>query len=299
MSRSSPGLTMGLKVAVALLGVALAPISCGPIAAARWTYHCATPLALGASCLLADECADGLRCAQGRCAVLARVGEVCENLHDCVAGNACHQTFTLGGDCMATTCSEAGRDLGSCQTTRPTGRRCSEDLTCRPLEVCASTAVATMVCRAIPGLGASCEGFIGWECAAGLVCERTAHTCQTPRLGGNCGINGEDLTLACGASLGCDARTDGTDVCIARAAEGGACSLESCQRGLHCTVDTRRCVRDFAAGASCSAGNECGAAVPRSLDCVASRCVAITQRGAVGFPGRYGCGGGFRCLQDR
>lgn len=274
-------------------------VGCGPISEARWTSHCAAPVSLGGACLGADECADGLRCVEGRCAPLARAGETCGDPHDCVAGYACHTTYSNGGACMATTCSEAGRDTGNCRTTRSTGRACSPDVMCRPLEVCAYTNAATSVCRAIPTQGQSCEGFMHWNCPAGLVCELTSHTCVVPRAGGTCGIATEDLSSACGASLGCDARTDGSNVCVARVAEGGACNTESCQAGLHCSTNTRRCVRDQAEGSACSAGNECGVALGRRLDCVAGQCRATDRAGAVCWPGRFGCGMGLRCLKDR
>lgn len=283
---------------VSLGWLALLP-GCGPVAAARWPNHCEAPVPAGGVCLGEDECADGLRCVSGRCAPVAREGERCETPFACAAGLACQQTFTTGGSCMATTCSEAGRDTGNCRTTRPTGRACREDLRCNPLEVCALESTATGTCRRIPRRGESCEGFLGWECADGLVCDLVAHTCELPRLGGTCGITSLDPTSACGPALGCDARVDGTNVCVARVREGGACNTESCEPGLHCATDTRRCTRDRPEGSRCVNGNECGVALGRRVDCVAGECRATDRRGAVCWPGRDGCGAGLRCLRDR
>ena len=281
------------------LGLAFASSGCGPIASARWTYHCAAPVAAGGVCLGEDECADGLRCVSGRCAPVARQGQACSQLHDCADGLACHMTYSTGGTCMATTCSEAGRDTGNCTTTRSTGRPCAADLTCAPLEVCALDTTAMGQCRPVPGPGESCDGFVGFECLEGLVCELSSKTCVEPRLGGECGVTGEAQDQACGADLGCDARTDGTNVCIARIPEGGACTMESCRAGLHCSTSTRRCERDRGEGDSCVNGNECGVSLGRRLDCVARSCVATDRAGANCWPGRYGCGAGLRCLRDR
>jgi hypothetical protein len=285
-------------LAVALVTV-FGSVSCAKISAARWTYHCAAPVAAGGACLGADECADGLRCVSGRCAAVAREGERCEQIHDCADGLACHFTYTTGGTCLATTCSEAGRDTGNCTTTRSTGRPCAADLTCPPLEVCGLESTATGECRRVPRAGESCDGFLDFACADGLVCQLTPKVCVTPRLGGECGITGEATDQACGQSLGCDARTDGTSVCIGRVPVGGACTMESCVAGAHCSVSTRRCERDLEEGDSCVNGNECGVALGRRLDCVARECVATDEPGAVCWPGRYGCGAGLRCLKDR
>lgn len=284
----------------AWLVVALAPIHCGPIAEARWTYHCATPVALGGVCLGEDECAPGLRCLSGRCAALARAGEACAGLHDCVDGYACLMTYAQTTECMATTCSEAGRDTGNCRTTQGTGRACDSALRCRPLEVCAVTDTgARGTCRPTPTEGQSCENFTGFNCTAGLICEITTKICRAPRLGGPCGVGTEDPSQVCGPTMGCDGRTDGSNICVARVAAGGACNLESCQAGYHCSVSTRVCERDLAEGSSCSAGNECGVTPGRRVDCVAGRCRATDTAGAVCWPGRYGCGMGLRCLRDR
>lgn len=283
-----------------LLALGLVPLHCGPIAAARWTYHCATPVALGGACLGEDECAVGLRCLAGRCAPLARPGEACNGLNECVDGHACHTTYAQVTECMATTCSEAGRDTGNCRTTRGTGRPCDAAMMCRPLEVCAVTDTgARGTCRPIPTEGQSCDNFNGFDCAPGLICELTTKVCRPPRLGGPCGAGGIDLSQSCGPSLGCDGRTDGTNVCVARVAEGRPCNTESCQPGLHCSVSSRVCERDQREGSSCSAGNECGVTLGRRIDCVAGRCVATDRAGAVCWPGRYGCGMGLRCLRDR
>jgi len=288
-----------LLAALSVVGLVISAPGCGPVASARWRYHCETPVPAGGVCLGADECQDGLRCVSGRCAPVAVAGASCEAPHDCAAGLACHQTFSNAGICMATTCSEAGRDTGNCVTTSSTGRTCTPDVACRPLEVCAYTNATTSECRSIPSRGQSCEGFMGWECGTGLVCDLVSHTCEEPRSGGTCGIAAEDLSQACGPSLGCDARADGTNVCVARGAAGGACNSESCQSGLHCNYGTLRCDRDRSEGESCSQGNECGAGLRRRLDCVAGRCVATDVRGANCFPGRYTCGAGLRCQQDR
>ena len=288
-----------LLAVLSVVGLLVTAPGCGPIASARWRYHCESPVPAGGVCLGADECQDGLRCVAGRCAPVAAAGASCAAPHDCAAGLACHQTYLASGTCMATTCSEAGRDTGNCVTTVSTGRPCAADLTCRPLEVCAVESTTISECRPIPARGEVCEGFLGWECASGLVCDLVSHTCEVPRAGGTCGISGEDVSQACGPSLGCDARTDGTNVCVARGAEGARCTTESCQAGLHCNFNTLLCDRDRTQGMSCSAGNECGVALGRRLDCVAGSCVATDVRGANCFPGRYGCGAGLRCQQDR
>jgi hypothetical protein len=291
-------LSRALLVVVALAMPFLAS-GCGPVAAARWTYHCAAPVASGGACLGEDECADGLRCLSGRCAPVATAGQACSQLHDCADGLSCLMSYTTSGTCMATTCSEAGRDTGNCTTTTSTGRACAPDFTCRPLEVCAIESTATGVCRPTPGPGESCDNFVGFDCVAGLVCELPTKTCVEPRLGGACGVTGEALDQACGEALGCDARDDGTSVCVARVSEGGACNTESCQAGLHCSTSTRRCERNRDEGDSCTGGNECGVSLGRRVDCVAGRCVATDRAGAICWPGRYGCGAGLRCLRDR
>ena len=273
--------------------------SCAKISAARWQHHCAAPVVSGGACLGEHECADGLRCVSGRCAAVARVGQPCAQVYDCEDGAACHMTYASGGTCMATTCSEAGRDTGNCTTTRSTGRACAADLTCPALEVCAVDTTATGVCRRVPGPGESCDGFLNFACLDGLVCRLSDKVCVEPQLGGECGVVGEATDEACGTDLGCDARTDGTNLCVGRVPVGGACTMESCVAGAHCSTSTRRCERDRGEGDSCTNGNECGVTLGRRIDCVAGSCVATDEAGAVCWPGRYGCGAGRRCLKDR
>jgi hypothetical protein len=288
-----------MKIWLSGLGAALLAAGCGPIAAARWSYHCEAPVPSGGTCLGEGECDVGLRCVSGRCTPVGRAGEACEGLHACADGLNCFVTYTTSGRCMATTCSEAGRDTGNCTTTGPTGRACDADFFCRPLEVCAIESTSAGACRAIPGRGESCDGFPNFACQPGLVCRLDTHTCEVPTLGASCGIASEAIDNSCGRDLGCDFRDDGTSVCIPRIAPGGACNNESCQAGYHCSTESRRCERDRSEGDSCVNGNECGVALGRNLDCVARRCVRIDREGATCWPGHYGCTGGLRCLRDR
>jgi hypothetical protein len=132
------------------------------------TQTCAPLSTAGTSCMLSDECAYGLGCANGTCKMLPLVGEPCPD-------QVCAE---LGATCDASsTCAMVGLPGAACMI--------SED--CSPYVTCDET---TDLCEALPTLGEPCttacsdgsfcnlEDGSGGSCTApgpdGATCKRNA-----------------------------------------------------------------------------------------------------------------------------
>ncbi len=230
---------------------------------------CAPALAENTPCSQDTECVPGLACRSGACLA---VEEACSDTWTC-GGNAscvatrarvCEPAAALGEDCSyAEDClSGAFCDGGVCAPLPGSGAPCADGVLCADGLACA---LATGTCGDVPGEGDPCAlGVLGpFVCEEGLAC--LGDVCGAlPTEGQTCGSGTND----CADGLGCEFKTDGSNVCVPVSGPGAACSNDSqCQEGSYCEFSSMVCTAVAGAGEPCEDGNECGpegACVPSS-----------------------------------
>ncbi len=245
---------------------------------------CGAPGSPSDACVTDDACAPPLRCLAGACAALSSTGGPCTddagcavglvcgtngceaappppcadaadcgNLSACVTVPRCATPVAVGGVCSGDPGCEAGLfcDNGLCAALPGDGEPCQNGTLCAPGLACA---MDFGDCAPLPGDGAPCAfGPNGPnQCATGLGC--VDGTCgPMPGLNEPCTVDNR-----CEAPLACDFTAQGS-FCVAQKALGGACQNDQvCGTGLHCDFAVGACAADFAVGAACSVGNECG-----------------------------------------
>jgi hypothetical protein len=230
---------------------------------------CATALNEQAGCSEDTECAAGLACRSGACSVVAEAcadAWTCGDNAACVAtrARACEPAAALGETCSYAEDCLAGAfcDGGTCAALPGSGAPCADGVLCAEGLACE---LASGTCGNVPGEGDPCAlGVLGpFVCDAGLAC--LGDTCGAmPSEGQTCGAG----TNACADGLGCEFKTDGTNVCVPRVGPGAACTNDSqCSAGSYCEFSTMLCRPVANTGESCEDGNECGpdgACVPAS-----------------------------------
>lgn len=247
---------------------------------------CAPPVAVGGACD-GDVCVAEARCADGRCRRPVALGEACgddaacEGASTCEGGRCVEATAAFcdapgaacgddglcggavdrrcvpvpgrGGACEASESCQAGLACvdGICVDGPAQGQPCVDGLWCGPGLACSMDGV----CGPVPTRGEPCAmGLFGpFTCAEGLAC--VARRCaDVPGEGEECGGQAR-----CAEGLGCAFEGD-VSRCRARRPAGEPCDNDTiCDAGTHCDFGAGRCRANFALGASCIAGNECGA----------------------------------------
>lgn len=245
---------------------------------------CAAPGQDGDPCDVDDGCAPPLRCLAGACHALGGPSSACDTAADCALGLDC-----VGSACTAVdptpctddaSCGNQGLcvSLPRCAPLAAQGEGCLSDAHCDVGLYCDAGQ-----CAPLPGDGQPCVN--GTFCAPNLGCTTDFGDCAAlpgdgqpcafgPMgpvlcagdlgcLAGTCGAlpgDGEPCTIdnRCADPLGCDFTMSGS-FCVAKKPVGGACQNDQvCDVGLHCDFTQGSCAADFAIGASCSVGNECG-----------------------------------------
>jgi hypothetical protein len=247
---------------------------------------CNAPAELHGACSSDETCAPPLRCVAGSCEALAPEGASCQETTACDLGLQCQASQCApppaGGCADAAACG----NLALCADERLCAARAAEGEACTTDETCATGLgcdPATLLCVPFPGDGQPCQN--GTLCGPGLACDNDFGNCAplpgdgapcafgpfgpsvcASGLGcvnGTCGplpVLGEPCTVdnRCADGLGCDYTPSGS-FCVALKDEGGDCQNDFvCSAGLHCDFGTGTCAPDYATGAPCSAGNECG-----------------------------------------
>ncbi len=224
---------------------------------------------VGASCGAAPECAPGLWCVGGRCALprLASASVPCDANTPCGPGVWC-----VSGRCV--------REV-------PDGATCDADVACAATRACIAGR-----CRVPIPRGGDCADA-PQSCAPGTRCVRTAEGTRCLDLSApRC-----DASTPCAPGARCvDGRCATDGVCISaqtypRAPCGAAAGCVEPAPGAS-PLAAPRCVRDGTTEGFCrAAGTPCdpGAA------CSIGRCVTVVGDGARCDPSRALCGPGLRC----
>lgn len=243
----------------------------------------------GDSCEGTRDCEAPLRCVQGTCVESEETLGSCEEDRQCPVSHRCDQGVCTSTQEMACTAQENCGYGASCQILRE--RRCAfgalEGASCRDTEDCDLAFVCSSgSCVPAPQLGEEC--IDGIRCAPGLACDADTFLCATiPQADEPCALGifgprvcapglfclstgfcspeapqqGEPCAadLRCGAGLGCEFRTDGTNICIEPRGVGSSCSNDDvCRSGTFCNFGNLRCEPAYELGESCRNGNECG-----------------------------------------
>jgi hypothetical protein len=148
------------------------------------------------------------------------------------------------------------------------------------------------ICRLRPKQGEKCDGQV---CRVGLQC--AAGTCQPPSAAGEpCDVQGP---VTCQLGLSC-VPTPGTPVgvCVALAAEGGACgpSMPGCDPLLYC--DGGLCDQRKGAGETCGSEAECGLDLYCTTPGGSGRCVETKPEGTACLVSEE-CVAGLGCGPER
>lgn len=248
------------KCAIGLAGdVCVSGRDCDP-ALACVGGKCGEALPAQGTCTTDWDCRAGLACQSGTCGAIADPctdPDSCGENAACVATRArvCKPARKVGEPCLQTEdcVPSAFCDQGSCALRPGDGSPCGEGVYCAAGLACGSSSGS---CGSIPGLGDPCAlGPMGpFLCEDGLAC--LSGTCASaPGLAKPCG----DGTFVCADGLGCEFKSDGTNVCVAKADAGAPCSNDSqCQAGTYCEFSTLLCTAVGAPGTPCDDGNECG-----------------------------------------
>ena len=225
-----------------------------------------------AECPATDHCDTSATC-PGVCAARKGVGEQTDSVEGCAEG-----LDALDGTCRAPVA--AGQ---SCAPLSEGGaqQRCVDGSLCSPENVCSPLARAGMACGT------------DTQCAVGLVCSGTTHTCEAAHSQGEpCSLSAMNckLDLTCAVQ---DAQAL-TGTCQPLRGVGGTCaSSDDCTRGLQCSGSSfgaggfvaGACAPPKALGASCTAWTECtGDAYCENGQCVARKaagaaCTAFSECG--------------------
>lgn len=209
---------------------------------------CAPKAAEGESCVISEECAEGLGChsflAVPKCVKLAKVGEPCTNGAPCVAGarcegEECRLLPVEGESCSFGECAPGFICDGSSKCTGPL----SQGAACGRIDACAADLVCNLAaypgtCVARVGEGQPCEGMDD-RCLAGHFCDQATSTCQKHlKAGDTC-----SSFTSCGPGAECIyAPNSSSGTCTALGTTVGATCGNACGGGLRCTTKPGQCV---------------------------------------------------------
>ncbi|NMB74060.1 MAG: hypothetical protein GYA21_02890 [Myxococcales bacterium] len=205
--------------------------------------RCVAPGEEGSACASEDQCRNGLRCINQKCAGPASAKETCVIEEFGEFFLACETGLYCDADIVHQ------QDQGACQPKKGQGEPCVLFYECQPEFLCIGTTVQTG--QVTPGRcqppvteGGSCYGLLGEgripECRYDLWCNPQTGKCEAlPGEGGTCT---EDKQPDCkNADLYCDISGGSHQgVCRAKKAEG-----QPCQDWEECQSD--RCVNDTCA----------------------------------------------------
>jgi hypothetical protein len=271
----------------------------------KWRYHCASPKQPGQYCEVQEECAAGSFCDTTKklCSTAwAAYGAGCN-----ASWNNCPKGFCKGlpmtGTCYAASCDAAGVCTAGASLKTPCDPNAPQP-SCGPNAMCIGAMSQQAVCTPLAKAGQACEGF--GQCEGALICHPQLGTCVEPTaIGGKCRIR-----ETCAAGLYCldannqvadasDMTEKGTCKAHPQLPVGAPCIGDVCAKGLHCDYSVNTCAKDYAIGASCSQGNECGEFKGLQADCVQGSCVATHETGAKCYPGpEQRCPAGLVCASE-
>ena len=211
-------------------------------------YVCAISVAEGGTCTNADQCATGLDCIAGRCAVptgpCGSTAESCGRNAACLVPQTCQRPFTLGETCRPGwfDCADTlWCDAGVCATRPGVGAPCAGREYCARGARCVTPmGTTTTTYEARVARDGACLGF---DCVEGLVCVHGVCG-DLPALGEPC--SAENL---CVADAACNGR------CVPRVPLGHSCFGYECAAGLEChwmSYSVRTCVAAPVLGEVCS-----------------------------------------------
>ncbi len=300
------GLSRGWGSWLAIIGLVWASSGCGNgiaipgvgVIGGAWRYHCGPAKNVGQYCETQEECASGTFCDTSK--------KVCSDAWLTYGAKCLTSGYGCKGFCKwdpyVGTCYEAKCDAsGACTAGSKLAKSCDPDnpeKSCGNGSMCVLEGPTTSTCAPLPKAGEACLGF--GTCVASLICDPKTNLCVAPTpVGGPCTIK-----ETCETGLLCldknkqvaDVANPGTCSPHPNLPEGAPCIGAVCAKGLHCDYSKNKCGKDYAVGASCSQGNECGEYAGIAADCVQGKCVATTSAGASCYPGPESrCTGGLFC----
>jgi hypothetical protein len=191
---------------------------------------CASLQTSGLPCLASSECADGLVCRKGTCAVPLAAGDKC-TVHlgygECAPGLACQGAGTDKFTCRTIASVYAGKEGDTCDKT---------DKLCQNELVCQSQSATSLMgkCAKPVASGAVCRPSEPGQCPTGSYCKDAR------------------ANVATRASAG----TDG--VCAALPADGATClAAIGCKPGVICSSVDDKCHARQGVGESCVEDAQC------------------------------------------
>lgn len=210
-------------------------------------------LADGAGCGVSTQCSGG-RCDNantvvpnseitcGKCASYVAVGGSCGTGADCdpqtseCVNNTCVAFAQQGQSCTSAPCAsnlQCDTTSHTCQPFPTKGQTCT--IECQAPYRCLSGTCGDAVQQ-----GGACP--IGIECATGLTCDQTSHTCVQPTAAGAgqpCGFVNNQI-VQCQSGLKCQQTSTSGGTCIAPKNAGDACTVGKgeCATFLACISGT-------------------------------------------------------------
>jgi hypothetical protein len=267
----------------------------------KWRHYCGPAKTVGQYCETNEECASGTFCdSQKKACSDAWIAFGAK----CLAGSYGCKGFCLQ-DPMVGTCYEAKCDVnGACTIGAKLAKACGPEnanTACGAGKMCVLESATTSICTPMPKAGEACDG-IG-NCASSLVCDPVKFKCVAPTpVGGACNIKEtceEGMFCLDKNSQVADWTNPGFCSPHPNLPVGAPCIGAICAKGLHCDYSKNKCAKDYAVGASCSQGNECGEYPGIPADCVQGKCVATTSAGSPCYPGPESrCTGGLLCTSQ-
>jgi hypothetical protein len=206
----------------------------------------------GAACGAGSQCAGGVCSTSstptipdsemtcGTCSSYVPVGGDCSIDHCDPATSECMQNKCVayaqqGQSCAGAPCANAllCDSTNTCQPYPTKGQSCT--LACASPEVCSNGTCSDPVQQ-----GGACP--TGIECASGLTCDATSHTCVTPTLAGSgqpCGFVNNQI-VDCQTGLKCSSSSQGSSTCVTPKEIGDPCTVgnSECDTFLLCVGGT-------------------------------------------------------------
>ena len=216
---------------------------------------------LGDGCQSDHECTPNGYCAAGT----AACGAVCQKFAP--IGQACGDADT-DAKCGPT----AGCQVGKCAARSPKGEACVTGSGCQANATCVNG-----TCKGFGELPTYCKG------GAGDGCIPKSYSCISGASGtSKCTVT---LTRLLSAGKACFGITDSV--------QGGVNITTTCQKGLHCAVDSQMCVANLTVGAACD---------PTKAQCASASCGG--DKSCAALPGEGAacskfCAPGLRCIQSK
>lgn len=246
---------------------------------------CQPRLGVGGNCATTgfDSCQASLRCISGTCQTPKAAGVACVNYNDCTDGLYC--------DDVLKTCQASVYDLMEGQTCTGDTRNCDNGLFCKGWAINPTPgAMGTLGTCVVPKAGDPCKTKYASECPTAAFCNLAVDggpgTCVTASLGSPC----QGSASYCLQGHYCEG-----GLCAARKAAGATCTADNnCQAPLQCVTNPATAAKTCGTlpdvGQACAGSSSSGCLFPNQ--CVAGTCV---HTGKVGEK----CLGGGQCFSGK